>query len=106
MAESLEDGLSIIEQGKRVYINKRLSDITGFPQKALMDMTWEDLACSEEKERIKAAHIGIADGRDIPVRIEFWVNCKNKQRRCIQNRYSSKEWEKGVVDSGRKTSTA
>ncbi len=98
MAESLEDGLTIIEKGKRVYVNSRLCDITGYPNDELMDMTWESLAEQDDRERIRDAYSEIETGRNIPEKLEFWICCRDGRRRCVLNTCSVKEWEKGAVD--------
>lgn len=88
IAENIEDGLAIIEHGKTVYINKRLSEILGYPKEDLLKMTGFDLAAPEEKERLKEIAEGIRQGNLPPKELQFWVVRKNGERRFIQNRYA------------------
>lgn len=88
MADNIQDGLIIIEQGKTVYVNDRACEIFGYPREELVKMSSLDVAAPEEKERLqqimeRARRDGVA-----PQTLEFWIVRKDGVRRCVQNRYS------------------
>ena len=53
MAESINEGLTIIENDKIVYVNNRLVEILGYPKKELVKLTGLDIALPEEKKRLR-----------------------------------------------------
>ncbi len=88
MAESTLDGLTIIEGGKVVYVNDRMSEITGYSQEELSQMSSLDLAVPEEKERLQQIMVKARESAEPLTEVEYWIMCKDGGRRCIQNRYS------------------
>ncbi len=88
MAESIRDGWTIVEHGRVVYVNSRLSEITGYPRERLMKMTGLDLAAPEERARLVAVYRDSVRNGAIPTDIEHWIVKSDGERRCVQNRYS------------------
>lgn len=88
MAESIRDGLAIIEDGRLVYSNERLSEMLGYSREELMGMTGLDYAAPEERERIERIMAGVKEGKEELTELEFWIERKDGARRCIRNRYS------------------
>jgi PAS domain S-box-containing protein len=88
IAENIQDGLAIIMDKETIYVNNRLSEILGYPKEDLVNMTSFDLAAPEEKERLKEIAEDVRQGNIPPKELQFWVVCKNGERRFIQNRYA------------------
>lgn len=89
MAESIQQGLTIIENRKIVYLNRRISEIMGYPLDELMHMSVFDIAAPEEVPRLKAAMQSAAETKSSPQDLEFWIVRKDGRRRFIRNSYSS-----------------
>jgi PAS domain S-box-containing protein len=88
MAESIRDGLTIIEYGTVTFVNQRLAEITGYSQRELMQMTGIDLAAEDERERLRAVLVEIHE-KGVPLHeLSFWITAKNGERRFVSNRYS------------------
>jgi len=88
MADSIQDGLVIIEGGRVVYVNDRACEISGYPRDEFLQMNVLELAAPGERERIgpimeEIQRTGRASGE-----IEFWICRRDGTLRCVQNRYS------------------
>jgi len=82
--ENIQNGISIFENNKIIYVNDVLSEITGYSKEELLKLTSiTELAIDEEKERITK----LLQDNDID-KIEFWIKTKKGNNICIQNRYS------------------
>ncbi len=88
MAESVDDGLTIVENGRVVYVNDRLSEILGCPREELVNMTSVDFAAPEERARLSQVMQAATESGDRPWELEFWIVRPDGRRRCIRNRYS------------------
>ncbi len=88
MAESVEDGITIIEQGKIVFMNRRVIEIFGYEHHELMNMNGIELAAPEEKSRLRKINEKAKKGGDFPDTLEFWIIRKDGKKRYIRNRYS------------------
>ncbi len=88
MADNINDGLTIIENGKVVYTNKRLSEITGYSQEELRFITGLKLAAPFEIERVKVLQENTNCNNIIPDSLEYWIHTKNGELRHIRNDYS------------------
>ncbi|PKL40643.1 MAG: hypothetical protein CVV44_03305 [Spirochaetae bacterium HGW-Spirochaetae-1] len=91
MADNIRDGLSIIENGRLVYSNSRVSEITGYSHEELRNFNIGDIYAPEEKERIRHIYIESIKSGSPPRELEFWIIRKDGERRCILNRYSGKK---------------
>ena len=89
MADNIQDGLAIIEDGEVVYVNDRLLDILGRRRDdVLRNITWIDIAAPEERERLEKLRRETIEN-DTPLEsLEFWILRPDGRRRCIQNRYT------------------
>jgi PAS domain S-box-containing protein len=88
IVDSTQDGLTIIEDGRTVYVNDRACKIYGYPREEYMRMTTLDFAAPEEHARLQRIVDEIRQTDIIPNEIECWIVCKDGTRRCIRNRYS------------------
>lgn len=88
MAESIQDGVTIMEGSPVVYVNDRACEIFGYPRDEFMKMTTLDLVAPEEQERVGAI-VGqsMATG-DYPDQLEFWTVRKDGTRRYVSNRFA------------------
>ena len=98
MAESIQDGLLIVEQGQVVYLNDRVCEITGRSREELSTMSSLEFAAPEEKERLRQAMEAARQTGTLPGCLSFWIVRPDGTRRCIHNRYTVKRWEGGLVD--------
>ena len=53
MAENIQDGLFIAENGNVVFANRRISEITGYSHEDLIKMKSADLVTAEDRERLE-----------------------------------------------------
>jgi PAS domain S-box-containing protein len=88
MADSIREGLAIIERGKVVYVNDRLCEITGYSRDELMNMSEFDLAAPSERERIDGIKHRMENEGYQPGELEYWIVRKDGRMRSIYNRYS------------------
>ena len=82
--DNIQNGICIFENDKIIYVNDRLVEITGYSREELLALgTLKDLAVDKEQERLSK----ISEQDNIST-LEFWINKKNGEHICIQNRYS------------------
>ena len=96
MADSIQDGLTIIERGRVVYANDRACEIVGYPRQEYMTMAFPQFAVPEEKKQLEQLVAEARQTGKMPSEIEFWAERKDGARRYIQARYSW-SWEDGQV---------
>ena len=88
IVDSTQDGLTIIEDGRTVYVNDRACEIYGYSKDEYVRMTSLDFAASEEKKRLQRIVDEIRQTGTMPQELECWIVRKDGTRRCIRNRYS------------------
>lgn len=88
MAETIRDGLTIVENGQVVYVNDRLVEITGYSKEELANMSGFDLAAPEEIEQLKQLTRTTDSVIIRPNQLDYWIIRKDGERRFISNRYS------------------
>jgi PAS domain S-box-containing protein len=88
IVENTQDGLTIIEDGRTVYVNDRACEIYGYPRDEYVRMTSLDFAAPEEKGRLQRIVEEIRRTGTMPQALECWIVRKDGTRRCIRNRYS------------------
>jgi two-component system cell cycle sensor histidine kinase/response regulator CckA len=95
MAESVWDGLTIVEDGDVVYVSDRACEIFGYPRDELKKLSWLDLAAEEEQERVRKllSETQVAGTGEM----EFWVVRKDGTMRYVCNRYSQSRRDDGVL---------
>jgi PAS domain S-box-containing protein len=97
MAENLQDGIIIYENGCITYANSRIEEIFGYSHDELLSIKPSDLAVPEERERVKKI---IDDGhisQNILSDIRFWIARKDGTRRYIYNRITSVEQKNSIL---------
>ena len=82
-----EEGMAIVEGGRVVCVNDRLSEILGYSRSELARMTNLALAVPEEKKRLRQTVQELQRKRLPLEELEFWVLRKDGSRRYIRNQY-------------------
>ena len=95
LIESVQGGLTIIENDRVVYVNSQLVQILGYSREELSGMRELDFAAPEEREWLELT-FQEAQLKGLPLEeIEFWAVRKDGNRRFVRNRYST-----GIVGAG------
>ena len=85
LAENIQEGLTILENGKVVYTNDRACQIFGdCPDGNLLDRV-NRFALPEEIERLRDS---FSDPHHPPLELQYWINRKDGEQRCIREHYS------------------
>ena len=97
MAENIQDGLIIMENGKNVYVNNRISEITGYSFEELWKMNPVLIVAPEDRKKVemvfqKSGMPPLSGSRDILV----WIMRKDKKRRFVYGRST-------ILQSGKNT---
>ncbi|HSR34719.1 MAG TPA: PAS domain S-box protein, partial [Anaerolineae bacterium] len=85
--ESIEEGITVVESGRVVCINDRLSEILGYSRSELARMTDLDLAAPEERNRLRQTVEELRKAQQPLKGLEFWAMRKDGGRLYIRNRY-------------------
>jgi len=97
MAENIQDGLFIAENGNVVFANRRISEITGYSHEDLIKMKSADLVTAEDRERLEGI-IHNTTPAEGPGQFTVWINCKDGSRRCILGRVTA-AWQESVLST-------
>jgi PAS domain S-box-containing protein len=89
MAENIQDGLIIVENGNFVFANHRIADISGYSKEELTHMKSVDLALSEDHEKIEEIVRDTRPDSEKPGEFTVWINRKDGRRRCIFGRVTA-----------------
>jgi PAS domain S-box-containing protein len=85
LAENVQEGLTILENGKVVYMNDRACQIFGdCPDGNLLDRAHR-FALPEEIKRLQDS---FSDPDHPPLELQYWIKRKDSERRCIREHYS------------------
>lgn len=96
LVEAVEDGLTLIEGGRVVFVNDRLCEVLGYSRGELARMSDLSLAAPEERARLMRT-ARKAQERQLPLEeLEFWAVRKDGSRCYIRNRYSMVRVKAGV----------
>jgi PAS domain S-box-containing protein len=88
MAESISDGLIIMEEGKTVYVNDRACQLCGYPREELITLWGPDLTApqsQQDKERILQKVRGTGF---YPDQVDVWITRKDGTHCCLNLRFS------------------
>jgi PAS domain S-box-containing protein len=97
MAESIQEGLAIVENGELVYFNNRVCDILGCSREELPQFSNFDFIDPQDRERVRHIAEKARTTGCMPTTLEYWIVRKDGTRRCVQNRYTVKEWSDGLI---------
>jgi PAS domain S-box-containing protein len=97
IADNLMDGITVIEGGRAIYVNKRMTEILGYSREELLAMPRFHFAAPEEIERVLAIHQKAIKEQRAPGPISFWIIRKDGERRFVQNRYRIRFHEDGNI---------
>ena len=100
MADSITNGLIIMEEGKTVYVNKRASEITGYSQEELMKKWGPDLVVEEDEEWKNEVVSEIQKTGDWPEQIDAWISRKDGSKCCVNLRFSFSSKVPGDIYAG------
>ncbi|MFZ5857482.1 MAG: histidine kinase [Chloroflexota bacterium] len=84
LADNIQEGLSIIENGKLVYVNDRVCEIFGRCPEGDLRQRVRDFATPEEAARINALLT-----KKSPSELQYWIHRPDGKLRCIRERYST-----------------
>jgi PAS domain S-box-containing protein len=84
LAENIQEGLTILENGRLVYVNDRACEIFGECPEGDLTQRVRDFAIPAETERVNAI---LAMG--IPSELQYWIRRKDGELRCIREHYSA-----------------
>ncbi|MFC1960412.1 PAS domain S-box protein [Chloroflexota bacterium] len=94
LTENMRDGLTIVEDGRIVFMNRQLSEITWYSYSELENKRAFDLAAPEEKDRLQELTIyHRTTGEILLDKLEFWILRKSGERCCIQNSYWASQYD-------------
>jgi len=97
MADNIQDGIVIYENGNAVYTNRRVEEIFGYSQEELATRSPIDLAAPEERARVMKIIDECSASDTLPSSIMFWIIRKDHTRRYISNRITSIERGESLV---------
>ncbi|MEZ4813476.1 MAG: PAS domain S-box protein [Caldisericia bacterium] len=90
MAESIQDGMMIVENNKISYINPRMTEITGYSLKEIRNVNPIDyMPAAFERERIKKIIENFNNKSIKNISIKFWITRKDSRLRFVQAKISS-----------------
>ena len=84
LADNIQEGLSIIENGKLVYMNDRVCEIFGHCPEGDLRQRIRDFATPEEATRINALLT-----KKSPSELQYWIRRPDGKLRCIREHYST-----------------
>lgn len=85
LAENIQEGLTILENGCIVYVNDRGCEIFGDrPDGDLLDRV-NRFALPNEVERLRDTLSKLTHS---PIEVQYWIKRKDGERRCIREHYS------------------
>ncbi|HOX35012.1 MAG TPA: PAS domain S-box protein [Methanoregulaceae archaeon] len=88
MADNIQDGLIIIENGKIVYANKRISEITGYSIKELWMMKPIAIIASEDQKKAEEHRRAVEMHPEKPRGLQICIIRKDGERRFVYSRVS------------------
>jgi PAS domain S-box-containing protein len=93
MADNIQEGLTIIENGRLIYLNDRACEIFGDCPDGDILSRIHAFAVPEERPLLdKVIHQAQSSG-DFPHELEYWILSKDGARRCVRERYSTSTTE-------------
>jgi PAS domain S-box-containing protein len=88
MADNIQDGLMIVENGKTIYANNRIAEITGYSLQELWAMDTLTIIAPECHEEVIKRTRDIEKNPDKPSSLQMWIIRKDRDRRFVYLRIS------------------
>jgi PAS domain S-box-containing protein len=88
MADNILEGLTILENGRLIYLNERACEIFGDCPDGDIFSRIQAFAAPDERPRLEQVIRQAQISGDIPHELEYWILSKDGARRCIRERYS------------------
>ena len=88
MAENIQEGLAIVENGEMVYWNRRMPEILGCPPGRVPRFDDLDFFEPGSKQRLLDLLEQARSTGTMPSETEFWIRHHDGSKHCIQNRYA------------------
>lgn len=89
MADNIQEGLTIIENGRLVYLNERACEIFGDCPDTDIHNRIHTFAAPEEQARVEAEILKANQSGAFPQELEYWIVRSDGARRCIREWYST-----------------
>ncbi len=89
MAENIQEGLTIIEQGRLMYVNQRACEIFGKCPEGDLFHRIRGFALPEEQERLRPILEEATRTGTFPSELQYWIERKKGVHRCIREHYTS-----------------
>lgn len=89
MADNIQEGLTIIENGRLVYLNDRACEIFGDCPDTDIHNRIRTFAAPEEQARVEGEILQASLLGEFPKELEYWILRNDGSRRCIRERYST-----------------
>jgi PAS domain S-box-containing protein len=89
MADNIQDGLSIIENGKTIYANNRITEITGYSHEEMRARNPLAIVAPESYESAAEQMKDFAAHPEKPGNLQMWIIRKDGERRYVYVRISS-----------------
>lgn len=89
MAENIRDGLIIIENGKTVYANNRISEITGYSFKELGAMDTLSIIPPECRDEVARKIHDLESHPETPGDLQMWIIRKDGEQRFVYVRFNA-----------------
>jgi len=94
MAENIQEGLTILESGRLIYVNKRACEIFGnCPEGEILNRI-QRFAIPQDQDRLVSALQVAIENNGFPLELEYWINRQDyeqseNERRCVREYYAS-----------------
>lgn len=88
MAENIQDGLLILENGKTIYANNRIAEITGYSHEEMWAMNHIAIIAPESYDKAVQQFQDFEAHPDKPGDLQTWIIRKDKERRFVYARIS------------------
>jgi PAS domain S-box-containing protein len=89
MADNIQDGLTIIENGRLVYFNNRAFEIFGDCPNGELQSRILRYASPEEQPRLREILSRVERKAEPLTTLEYWIISQDNNRRCIRERFSN-----------------
>lgn len=95
LVDNIQDGITILENGKLVYMNTRACEIFGGCPEGDLENRLRKFALPEEVKRLEATVAQAVSSGVYPAELEYWIRRKDGKQRCLRERYSTSQ-EDGI----------